>query len=92
MPFYGSNPPIDQVPNITAAVRGVYGELDSRINAGIPAITAALAAAGTTHELEIYADAPHAFLNHTNGSRYVQPAAVDAWADVLRWLQAHISA
>lgn len=62
--------------------------MDSCINAGIPAITAALAAAGTTHELEIYADAPHAFLNHTNGSRYVQPAAVDAWADALRWLQA----
>ena len=91
VPFYGSNPPIDQVGNITAAVRGIYGASDSRINAGIPAITDALATEGIVHELEVYAGAGHAFLNHTNGSRYVEAAAGDAWADALAWLQAHLS-
>ena len=48
VPFYGSNPPLEGVANITAAVRGVYAELDSRINAGIPAITQALADAASS--------------------------------------------
>ncbi|MEE8518223.1 MAG: dienelactone hydrolase family protein, partial [Dehalococcoidia bacterium] len=92
VPFYGSNPPLDQVSAITAAVRGIYGELDSRINAGIPAITEALTNAGVDHELEVYPDAPHAFLNHTNAGRYVEAAATEAWPDALSWLQAHLGA
>ena len=92
VPFYGSNPQLDEVPNITAAVRGIYGALDSRINAGIPAITEALASAGIEHELEVYADAPHAFLNHTNAGRYAEAAAAHAWPDALGWLQAHLGA
>ncbi len=92
VPFYGSNPPLDGVPQITAAVRGIYGALDSRINAGIPAITEALESAGVQHELEVYSDAPHAFLNHDNAGRYVEAAAMDAWADALEWLGANLEA
>ena len=35
--FYGPNPPLGGPPRIRAAVLGVYGELDERINQGIPA-------------------------------------------------------
>ena len=46
VPCYGSNPPLEQVPNIKAAVYAVYGALDERINAGIEDINKAHDAAG----------------------------------------------
>jgi carboxymethylenebutenolidase len=92
VPFYASNPPLNGVPNITAAVRGIYGALGSRINAGNPPITVALASTRTTYELQVYANPPHAFLNRDNAGRYVEAAAIDAWANVLNWLEAHLSA
>ncbi len=90
VPFYGSNPPIDEVPNIGAAVFGVYGGLDSRINAGLPAITEALAAADIEHQLKVYPDSQHAFHNHTNGSRYNEATAAEAWGEALSWLGSHL--
>jgi carboxymethylenebutenolidase len=53
-PFYGENPPLDQLPNVRAAMLGVYGELDQRVNRGIPALTEALDAAGTRYQINIY--------------------------------------
>jgi carboxymethylenebutenolidase len=76
---------------ITAAIRGIYAGLGDRINGGIPAITEALAAAGVTHELEVYPDSQHSFLNHGNSGRYNATTAPEAWADALAWLTAHLS-
>ncbi|MCH8848730.1 MAG: dienelactone hydrolase family protein [Chloroflexi bacterium] len=90
VPFYGSNPPLDAVPNITAAVYAVYGALDSRINAGIDDITTALNAAGTTWDSKVYADSSHAFMNHTRESRYSAATAPQAWADTLAWFDQHL--
>ena len=90
IPFYGSNPPLEAVPRITAAVYAVYGAQDSRINAGIEDITAALNAAGTTWSSKVYSESPHAFMNHTNESRYNPATAPEAWADALAWLDQHL--
>ena len=90
VPFYGSNPPIEAVPNISAAVFAVYGELDERINQGIPAITEALNSTDITHDMKVYPKAQHAFHNHTNAERYEAKAASDAWADALKWLDLHL--
>ena len=38
VPFYGPAPDLEQVPNIKAAVFGVYAEQDNRINAGKDAL------------------------------------------------------
>ena len=35
VPFYGPNPPLENVPKIQAAVLAIYAEQDRRINAGI---------------------------------------------------------
>lgn len=91
VPFYGANPPLEQVPNIKGAVYAVYGELDERINAGIDDITKALNDAGTTCDMKVYANAPHAFHNHTNAERYNQEAAEAAWADALAWFGKHLA-
>jgi carboxymethylenebutenolidase len=89
VPFYGRAPDLSQVPNIQAAVLGVYGELDSRINAGIEALEQALQDSGVTHQINIYPGANHAFHNDTGG-RYVQEQATQAWQDMLAWFKEYL--
>ena len=88
-PFYGPAPDLDQVPNIQAAVLGVYAEQDERINAGIDALDKALAAAGTTYQMNVYPGVNHAFHNDTGG-RYVEEQATQAWQDTLAWFAEHV--
>ncbi len=88
-PFYGPAPELEQVPNIQAAVLGVYAEQDERINAGVEPLQAALEAAGTTHQINIYPGVNHAFHNDT-GQRYNEEQATQAWNDALAWFAEHI--
>jgi carboxymethylenebutenolidase len=90
VPFYGSNPPLEGVGDIKAAVFAVYGALDERVNAGIDDMMVALKTAGTTHDHKVYEGAPHAFHNHTNAERHNATAAKDAWADALAWFDKHL--
>lgn len=83
-PFYGANPPLHEVPNIRAAVFAVYGALDERINAGIPAMETAMNEAGIKYRLHIYPNAAHAFHNDT-GANYNAEAAAQAWLGTLEW-------
>jgi carboxymethylenebutenolidase len=83
-PFYGGNPPLEEVPNIRAAVFAVYGDLDERIDVGIPDIEAAMMAAGVDYRIRIYPDSAHAFHNDT-GASYNPETAAQAWLDTLAW-------
>jgi len=85
VPFYGPNPPsLDGVAKIRAAVLAFYGGLDTRVDAGIPAMRAALERAGVVHEIVIEPNANHAFFNDT-GPAYNAAAAADAWPKTLAW-------
>ncbi len=88
-PFYGSSPPLEDVPNIRAAVLAVYGELDQRLDQGIPAIEAALQAAGIEYRINVYPHSPHAFFNDT-GASYTPDTARQAWIDTLTWFAQHL--
>jgi len=90
VPFYGTNPPLEEVPHIRAAVLALYGELDQRIDAGIPAIREALQKAGVTHTIVVYPGASHAFFNDT-GASYNESAAKDAWARTLEWFGRYLT-
>lgn len=90
VPFYGPHPPVEDVPNIQAAVLGIYGELDQRINQGIPAIEEAMALNGKIFEKVIYPGADHAFHNDTS-PRYNAEAARDAWQRTLDWFATYLS-
>lgn len=90
VPFYGPAPDIARVPDIEAAVLGIYGGNDARINAGIPALREALEQAGVRHEILVYEGANHAFHNDT-GQNYNREAATDAWARTLAWFEANLS-
>ncbi|HEU5299097.1 MAG TPA: dienelactone hydrolase family protein [bacterium] len=89
VPYYGPNPPIEDVAKIKAAVLAIYGEQDTRINAGIPAVREAMQKAGVTHEIVIYPNADHAFFNDT-GQRYNAAAARSAWERTTGWLQRYL--
>lgn len=91
VPFYGNNPPLDQVPNIKAAVLAIYGEYDERINGGLPNLIDALKKANVNYQIKAYPEAGHAFHNHTNPpGRYKPEAARQAWSDALAWLDRHL--
>jgi carboxymethylenebutenolidase len=89
VPFYGPQPPVEDVPNIRAAVLAIYGGLDSRINSGIPAIEQAMQENNKIFEKIVYEGADHAFHNDT-GSRYNPDAARDAWEHTLAWFQQYV--
>ncbi|MBE7553847.1 MAG: dienelactone hydrolase family protein [Anaerolineales bacterium] len=89
VPFYGPAPELDQVPNIKAAVFGVYAEQDERINAGKDALEQALQEAGVTYQMKVYPGVNHAFHNDT-GERYDETQATQAWQDMLAWFEEHL--
>jgi carboxymethylenebutenolidase len=89
VPYYGPNPPLEDVPKIKAAALGIYGERDTRITSGVPALEEALKAANITHKIVIYPDADHAFHNDT-GPRYNEAAATDAWQQTLAWFKQYV--
>lgn len=89
VPWYGPNPP-SGVENIAAPVFAIYGELDQRINAGIPAITEQMERYGKHFEKKIYPGAQHAFNNDTNPERYNPEQAKIAWNDMLRFFEKHL--
>jgi len=89
-PYYGRQLPAEEVPKITAALCLHYGELDSRINAGIAEYEAALKANNKTYEIYMYEGANHAFNNDTNESRYHKEAAELAWSRTVAFLKKHL--
>jgi len=89
VPFYGPNPPLEDVPNIRAAVFAVYGETDQRINQGIEALRAALQQAGKTFEIKIYPGVGHAFHNDT-GQNWNEEQALLTWQDTLAWFERYL--
>jgi len=85
VPFYGKNPPLEDVPRINAPVLAVYGELDQRINLGIGAIETAMGEAGKTMTTCVFPGVGHAF--HSPASpRHDPDMAALAWARALEWL------
>ena len=89
VPFYGPHPAESDVPSIKAAVLAIYGEQDNRINSGIPAIEAAMAANNKIYEKMIYPNADHAFHNDT-GTRFNLEAARDAWERTVSWFEQYV--
>jgi len=83
-PFYGPFPEGGSLAGSRAAVLGVFGGLDARVNATRPAAKAALEAARLRHELLTFTEADHAFFNDT-GARFNPHAATEAWRRTLAW-------
>ncbi|MFD1187807.1 dienelactone hydrolase family protein [Pontibacter rugosus] len=78
VPFYGGQPPIEDVPQIKAPLLLHYAELDTRVNEGWPAYEAALKEHNKKYTAYMYANANHGFHNDTT-PRYDKAAAELAW-------------
>ncbi|MEE8465632.1 MAG: dienelactone hydrolase family protein, partial [Dehalococcoidia bacterium] len=88
VPFYGSAPPLEDLPNLQVPVLGIYAGEDSRINAGVSALEETLRFEEKEYRFVTYPGANHAFFNDT-GSRYHPQAAEEAWTETLDWFEDH---
>jgi carboxymethylenebutenolidase len=78
VPFYGNQPPAEDVAKIKAPLLIHYAETDDRINAGWPAFETALKAANVKYTMYKYPGTQHGFNNDTT-PRYDEAAAKLAW-------------
>jgi carboxymethylenebutenolidase len=78
VPFYGGQPPSEDVPAIKAPLLIHYAGLDTRVNAGWPAYEAALKENKKEYKAYIYPDVNHGFHNDTT-PRFDKAAAELAW-------------
>ena len=89
-PYYGPPPPLEAVPDITAAVYGVYSDDPKDFaNEGRAELEAALTEAGVTFEIAVYPDTQHAFHNDT-GPRWNEAQALAAWNDTVAWFAQYV--
>ena len=90
VPFYGGQPPADQVSGIEAPLMIHYAGLDERINAGWPAYEAALDAAGKVYTMYMYENTNHGFHNDTT-PRYDEAAAQLAQERTIAFFREHLT-
>ncbi len=90
VPFYGRQPPVEEVARIRAPLLLHYAGNDERVNAGWPAYEAALKQNGKTYEAYVYPDVNHAFHNDTT-PRYDAAAAELAWGRTLDWFRRYLA-
>ena len=91
VPFYGAQPPAEEVARIKAPLLIHYAGADDRINAGWPAYESALKSAGVSYQAFIYPGVQHGFNNDTT-PRYDEAAAKLAWSRTIDFFNAHLRA
>jgi carboxymethylenebutenolidase len=89
--YYGVAPPLDEVPDIKAALVLNYAGLDDRVNATRAPYEEALKKAGVSYTAYVYDGANHAF-NDDTGARYNEAAAKLAWERTLAFFTAKLKA
>jgi carboxymethylenebutenolidase len=89
VPYYGGQPPAEQVSKIKAPLLIHYGSEDQRINAGWPAFETALRAAGVKYQMHMYEGAQHGFHNDTT-PRYDEADAKLSWQRTLDFFNQNV--
>jgi carboxymethylenebutenolidase len=90
VPFYGSAPPADRIPDIHAPVLAIYGQHDPNLIDALPEVRERMTEAGVDFETVVYPEAGHAFFNDT-GPRYRAGEAADAWQRTLAFLRDRVA-
>jgi carboxymethylenebutenolidase len=89
VPFYGNQPPAEDVAKIKAPLLIQYAETDDRINAGWPAFETALKAANVKYTMYKYPGTQHGFNNDTT-PRYDEAAAKLAWQQTVEFFNKNL--
>ena len=90
VPFYGTQPSKEQVPQIKAPLLLHYAGLDTRVNEGWPAYEEALKENKKEYTAYIYPGVNHGFHNDTT-PRYDKAAAELAWQRTIDFFKAKLS-
>ena len=90
--YYGSSPAEGAgYEGVAAAVLGLYGGDDQRVNATIPAAQAAMSGLGKSYEVEIYEGAGHGFLRAQEAQEGANMRATDqAWPRTVNFFREHL--
>ena len=89
VPFYGVQPPAEDVPNIHTPLLLHYASLDTRITDGWPAYEAGLKANNKKYQAYIYENVNHGFHNNTT-PRYDKAAADLAWQRTIDFFNTYL--
>jgi len=89
VPFYGTQPSVDDTAKIKAPLLIHYAEHDDRINTGWKPFERALKANGVRYEMHVYPGTNHGFHNDTT-PRYDDAAAKLAWSRTLAFFRQHV--
>ncbi|GIW08818.1 MAG: carboxymethylenebutenolidase [Dehalococcoidia bacterium] len=88
--FYGRAPEQTELAKVVCPVLGLYAEDDPNITPNVPAVSAAMAAAGKQFTYHIYPGTKHAFFNDRRPEIYNADAARDAWKWTLRFFRQNL--
>jgi carboxymethylenebutenolidase len=88
--YYGNAPTAEKIAAVSCPVIAFYGELDQRVNVGIPGLEEAMRKGGKSFEHHLYPGAAHAFFND-DGPRYNVAAARDSFARLLMFFARNLS-
>ena len=89
VPFYGSHPPLEDVPLINAPLLLQYAELDKRITDAWPEYEKALTDHAKMYTAYVYSGANHGFHNNTT-PRYDKEAAELAWKRTINFFNQYL--
>ena len=89
VPFYGGQPPTEDVPSIQTPLLLHFAERDTRVNAGWPAYEAALKAHDKTYTAHMYEGLQHGFHNDTT-PRFDPEGAQLAWERTVGFFNEHL--
>ncbi|WP_298495228.1 dienelactone hydrolase family protein [uncultured Algibacter sp.] len=86
VPYYGRQPSDEEAAKIKAPLLLQYGELDTRVNAGLPAFEAVLKANNIAYTAHIYPNVNHGFHNNTT-PRFDKEAADLSWSRTIAFFK-----
>ena len=89
VPFYGGQPPAEEVPQIKSPLLIHYAALDTRVNQGWPAYETALKTNKKKYTMYRYENANHGFHNDTT-PRYDKAAAELAWGRTIEFFKKNL--
>lgn len=89
VPYYGGQPPVEDVPKINAPLLLHYAGLDTRVNEGWPAYETALKENKKEYTAYMYPDVNHGFHNDST-PRYDKAAAELSWGRTVEFFGKHL--
>lgn len=89
VPFYGGQPPVEEVPSIKAPLLLHYAELDTRVNEGWPAYEKALSDNNKEYKSFMYEKANHGFHNDST-PRFDKASADLAWSRTIDFFSKYL--